>query len=78
VTKLTSTYLVGEGILIDPIAPPQGLGWFDGREIGFVLSAGIRPHAISATRLRPSLLLAHGPPVVGDGRERLMAFAAAA
>ena len=172
-----SHYLVEEGILIDPIAPPEGLEWFDGREIGEILltnrhhkrsafdlqdrlgatiraprtgmhalpadrvqpydfgdelSAGIRPHAISETwpdetaleipghravaiadgvmnyhglsfvadfllgddpeaekqRLRDGfarlaaevefdhLLLAHGTPVVGDGRERLRRFAA--
>jgi hypothetical protein len=172
-----SHYLVAEGILIDPIAPPEGLEWFDGREIGEImltnrhhtrsafdlqdrlgatiraprtgmhelpedrvrpydfgeeLSAGIRPHAISETwpdetaleipghravaiadgvtnydglgffsdsllgddpeaekrRLREGfarlaeevdfdhLLLAHGPPIVGDGRERLRRFAA--
>jgi hypothetical protein len=172
-----SHYLVEEGILIDPIAPPEGLEWFDGREIaeilltnrhhtrsafdvqdrmavtirapragmhelpadrvqpydfGDELRAGIRPHAISETwpdetaleipshravaiadgvtnydglgffadsllgddaeaekqRLREGfarlaadvdfdhLLLAHGRPILGDGRERLMRFAA--
>jgi hypothetical protein len=172
-----SHYLVEEGILIDPIAPPEGLEWFDGREIGEILltnrhhtrsafdlqdrldvmiraprtgihelpadrvqpydfgdelSAGIRPHAISDTwpdetaleipshraiaiadgvtnydglgffadfllgddpeaekqRLREGLatlaaevdfdhlLLAHGTPIIGDGRERLKRFAA--
>jgi hypothetical protein len=172
-----SHYLVAEGILIDPIAPPEGLEWFDDREIGEILltnrhhtrsafdlqdrlgvpiraprtgmhdlpadrvrpydfgeelTAGIRPHAISETwpdetaleipghravaiadgvtnydglgffadsllgddpvaekqRLRDGferlaaevefdhLLLAHGPPIIGDGRERLARFAA--
>ncbi len=172
-----SHYLVEEGILIDPIAPPEGLEWFDGKEIGEILltnrhhtrsafdlqdrlgvtirapqtgmyelpadrvqpyafgdelSAGIRPHAISATwpdetaleiprhravaiadgvinydglgcfadsllgddpeaekeRLRDGfarlaaevdfdhLLLAHGTPILGDGREQLSRFAA--
>ena len=172
-----SHYLVAEGVLIDPITPPEGLEWFDGREIreilltnrhhtrsafdiqnrlgvtirapragmyelpadrvqpygfGDELSAGIRPHAISQTwpdetaleipryravaiadgvinydglgffadsllgddpeaekqRLRDGfarlaaevefdhLLLAHGPPILGDGRERLRRFAA--
>jgi hypothetical protein len=172
-----SHYLVEEGILIDPIAPPDGLEWFDGREIaeilltnrhhtrsafdlqdrlgvairaprtgmhelpadrvrpydfGEELIAGIRPHAISETwpdetaleipghravaiadgvtnydglgffadsllgddpeaekqRLRDGfarlaaevefdhLLLAHGSPITGDGRERLARFAA--
>jgi hypothetical protein len=172
-----SHYLVEEGILIDPIAPPEGLEWFDGREIGEilltnrhhtrsafdlqdrlhlviraprtgmyelpadrvepyefgeVLTAGIRPHAISETwpdetaleipahravaiadgvinydglefvsdyllgddpeaerrRLRDGfarlaaevdfdhLLLAHGSPILGDGREQLSRFAA--
>jgi hypothetical protein len=172
-----SHYLVPEGILIDPIAPPEGLEWFDGREIaeilltnrhhtrsafdlqdrlgvpvrapqtgmhelpaervqpydfGDELSAGIRPHAISETwpdetaleipshravaiadgvhnydglgffedsllgddpegekqRLRDGfarlaerldfdhLLFAHGAPILGDGREQLVRFAA--
>jgi hypothetical protein len=172
-----SHYLVAEGILIDPIAPPEGVEWFDGREIGEILltnrhhtrsafdlqdrlgvpvrapqtgmyelpadrvqaydfgdelSAGIRPHAISETwpdetaleipghraiaiadgitnyeglgffddsllgddpeaekqRLRDGfarlaadvdfdhLLLAHGAPILGDGRERLRRFTA--
>jgi hypothetical protein len=170
-------YLVEEGILIDPIAPPEGLDWFDERAIGEILltnrhhtrsafdlqerlgatiraprtgmhdlpaervqpydcgaqlSAGIRPHAISETwpdetaleipghravaiadgvinydglgffpdhllgddpeaekqRLRDGfarlaaevdfdhLLLAHGTPILGDGREQLQRFAA--
>ena len=172
-----SHYLVSEGILLDPIAPPEGLEWFDGREVGEILltnrhhtrsafelqdrtgatiraprtgmhdlpadrvrpydfgdtlSGGIRPHAISETwpdetaleipahravaiadgvtnydglgffsdsllgedpeaekqRLRDGfarlaeevdfdhLLFAHGPPIVGDGREQLRRFAA--
>ena len=172
-----SHYLVAEGVLIDPITPPEGLEWFDGREIreilltnrhhtrsafdlqdrlgvtiraprtgmhelpadrvqpydfGDELRGGIRPHAISETwpdetalaipghsavaiadgvinydglgffadsllgddpeaekqRLRDGfarlaaevefdhLLLAHGAPILGDGRERLMRFAA--
>jgi hypothetical protein len=172
-----SLYLVEEGILIDPIAPPEGLEWFDGRGIGEILltnrhhtrsafelqdrlgatvraprtgmhdlpadrvrpydfgeelSAGIRPHAISETwpdetaleipghravaiadgvtnydglgffadsllgddpeaekqRLRDGftrlaaevefdhLLLAHGSPILGDGREQLRRFVA--
>jgi hypothetical protein len=172
-----SHLLVAEGILIDPIAPPEGIDWFDGREIGEILLtnrhhtrsafdlqdrlgipiraprtgmhdlpadrvdpydfgdeliAGIRPHAISETwpdetaleigahravaiadgvttyggglgffpdhllgddpeaekqRLRDGfaklaaevdfdhLLLAHGPAVLGDGREQLRRFA---
>jgi hypothetical protein len=172
-----SHYLEQEGILIDPIAPPEGLEWFDGKEIreilltnrhhtrsafdlqdrlgvpirapqtgmyqlpadrvqpyefGDGLSAGIQPHAISETwpdetaleiprhravaiadgvinydglgffadsllgdnpeaekrRLRDGfarlaaevnfdhLLLAHGTPILGDGREQLRRFAA--
>lgn len=172
-----SHLLVEEGVLIDPIAPPEGLEWFDGRAIaeilltnrhhtrsafdlqdrlgvtiraprtgmhdlpadrvtpydfGDELIAGIRPHAISETwpdetaleipghravaiadgvhnydglgffpdhllgddpaaekqRLRDGfarltadvdfdhLLLAHGAPILGDGRERLRRFAA--
>jgi hypothetical protein len=173
-----SHYLVEEGILIDPIAPAEGLEWFEGREIGEILltnrhhtrsafdlqdrfdvtiraprtgmhdlpadrvqpydfgeelSAGIRPHAISETwpdetaleipahravaiadgvidydglgffsdfllgddpeaekqRLRDGfarlaaevdfdhLLLAHGAPIIGDGRGQLARFSAA-
>jgi hypothetical protein len=172
-----SHLLVEEGILIDPIAPPEGLEWFDGREVrailltnrhhtrsafelqdrlgtpiraprtgmhdlppervepydfGDTLAAGIRPHAISESwpdetalaipghravaiadgvtnydglgffpdnllgddpeaekqRLRDGfarlaaevdfdhLLLAHGTPILEDGRERLRRFAA--
>src|SRR5215212_8330537 len=32
-----SHYLVEEGVLIDPIAPPEGLEWFGGRQIGEIL-----------------------------------------
>ena len=32
-----SHYLVEEGVLIDPIAPPEGLEWFDGRKIGEIV-----------------------------------------
>jgi hypothetical protein len=42
-----SHYLVEEGILIDPIAPAEGLEWFDGREIGEILLTN-RHHTRSA------------------------------
>ena len=38
-----SHYLVAEGILIDPITPPEGLEWFDGREIKEILLTNRHP-----------------------------------
>ena len=35
--EAASHYLVEYGILIDPIAPQEGLDWFDGRGIGEIL-----------------------------------------
>jgi hypothetical protein len=32
-----SHYLVDEGVVIDPIAPPEGLEWFDGRDVEVIL-----------------------------------------
>jgi hypothetical protein len=49
-----SHYLVEEGILIDPIAPPDGLDWFDGREIGEILLTN-RHHTRSAFDLQDRL-----------------------
>lgn len=49
-----SHYLVEEGILIDPIAPPEGLEWFDGREIGEILLTN-RHHTRSAFDLQDRL-----------------------
>jgi hypothetical protein len=46
-----SHYLVDEGILIDPIAPPEGLEWFDGREIREILLTN-RHHTRSAFELQ--------------------------
>ena len=46
-----SYFLVDEGILIDPIAPPEGLEWFDGREIGEILLTN-RHHTRSAFDLQ--------------------------
>ena len=46
-----SHYLVEEGILIDPIAPPEGLEWFDGREIAEILLTN-RHHTRSAFDLQ--------------------------
>jgi hypothetical protein len=47
-------YLVDEGILIDPIAPPEGLDWFDGRAIGEILLTN-RHHTRSAFELQDRL-----------------------
>jgi hypothetical protein len=49
-----SHYLVAEGILIDPIAPPEGLEWFDDREIGEILLTN-RHHTRSAFDLQDRL-----------------------
>jgi hypothetical protein len=49
-----SHYLVEEGVLIDPIAPPEGLEWFDGREIGEILLTN-RHHTRSAFDLQDRL-----------------------
>jgi hypothetical protein len=49
-----SHYLVEEGILIDPIVPPEGLAWFDGREIGEILLTN-RHHTRSAFELQERL-----------------------
>jgi hypothetical protein len=49
-----SHYLVEEGILIDPIAPPEGLDWFDGRHIAEILLTN-RHHARSAFDLQDRL-----------------------
>ena len=46
-----SHYLSGEGIAIDPIAPPEGLEWFDGRELGEILLTN-RHHTRSAFDLQ--------------------------
>jgi hypothetical protein len=47
-------YLVEEGILIDPIAPPEGLDWFDGRGIGEILLTN-RHHTRSTFELQDRL-----------------------
>jgi hypothetical protein len=49
-----SHYLVDEGILIDPIAPPDGVDWFDDREIGEILLTN-RHHTRSAFELQERL-----------------------
>ena len=49
-----SHYLVEEGILIDPITPPEGVDWFDGREIGEILLTN-RHHTRSAFDLQDRL-----------------------
>ena len=59
-----SHYLVEEGILIDPIAPPEGLEWFDGREIGEILLTN-RHHTRSAFDLQERLGLTIRAPQTG-------------
>jgi hypothetical protein len=49
-----SHYLVGEGIVIDPIAPAEGLKWFDGRKIREILLTN-RHHTRSAFELQDRL-----------------------
>lgn len=49
-----SHYLVDEGVLIDPIAPPEGLAWFDGRPIREILLTN-RHHTRSAFDLHDRL-----------------------
>jgi hypothetical protein len=49
-----SHYLVEEGILLDPIAPPEGIEWFDGREVGEILLTN-RHHTRSAFELQDRL-----------------------
>ena len=49
-----SHYLVAEGVLIDPIAPTEGLAWFDGREVAEILLTN-RHHTRSAFDLRERL-----------------------
>ena len=49
-----SHYLVAEGVLIDPITPPEGLEWFDGREIREILLTN-RHHTRSAFELKDRL-----------------------
>src|SRR5215208_6795312 len=59
-----SHYLVDEGILIDPIAPTEGLEWFDGREIGVILLTN-RHHTRSAFELQDRLGVAIRAPRTG-------------
>jgi hypothetical protein len=49
-----SHYLVEEGILIDPIAPVEGLDWFDGKQIGEILLTN-RHHTRSAFDIQDRL-----------------------
>jgi len=49
-----SHLLVAEGVLIDPIAPPEGLEWFDGREVAAILLTN-RHHTRSAFDLQDRL-----------------------
>jgi hypothetical protein len=49
-----SHYLVDEGILIDPIAPPEGLEYFDGRDVREILLTN-RHHTRSAFDLQDRL-----------------------
>ncbi len=49
-----SHYLVEEGVLIDPIAPPEGLDWFDGKELAEILLTN-RHHTRAAFDLQDRL-----------------------
>ena len=49
-----SHYLVGDGILIDPIAPPEGIEWFDDRDVAEILLTN-RHHTRSAFELQDRL-----------------------
>jgi hypothetical protein len=49
-----SHYLVAEGIVIDPIAPPEGLEFFDGRDIAQIVLTN-RHHTRSAFALQDRL-----------------------
>ena len=46
-----SHYLADEGILIDPIAPVEGVEWFDGRDVAVILLTN-RHHTRSAFELQ--------------------------
>jgi hypothetical protein len=59
-----SHYLVDEGILIDPIAPPEGLDWFDDKEIEEILLTN-RHHRRSAFDLQDRLGAAVRAPRTG-------------
>jgi hypothetical protein len=59
-----SHYLVDEGIVIDPIAPPEGFEWFDGREIGEILLTN-RHHTRSSFDLQDRLGLVVRAPQTG-------------
>jgi len=49
-----SHYLVEEGVLIDPIAPSEGVDWFDGRDVAEILLTN-RHHTRSAFELQDRL-----------------------
>jgi hypothetical protein len=59
-----SHYLVEEGILIDPITPPEGLAWFDDRDIGEILLTN-RHHTRSAFALQDRLRVTIRAPRTG-------------
>jgi hypothetical protein len=59
-----SHYLVDEGILIDPIASPEGLDWFDDKEIEEILLTN-RHHRRSAFDLQDRLGAAVRAPRTG-------------
>jgi hypothetical protein len=52
--EAASHYLVDEGILIDPIAPPEGIASFDGRDVREILLTN-RHHTRSAFELQERL-----------------------
>ena len=49
-----SHYLVEEGVLIDPIAPPEGVDWFDGRDVAEIVLTN-RHHTRGAFDLQDRL-----------------------
>jgi hypothetical protein len=49
-----SHYLVEEGVLIDPIAPSEGVDWFDGRDVAEILLTN-RHHTRSSFELQDRL-----------------------
>ena len=49
-----SHYLAEEGVLIDPIAPPEGIEWFDGRPVREILLTN-RHHTRSAFEIQDRL-----------------------
>jgi hypothetical protein len=66
---VSSYFLVAERVLLDPIAPPDDLGWFDGREPREILLTN-RHHLRSVTAFTERF----GPLVVRASRPGMHAF----